>query len=324
MLGLFLQDDAVEKISAMDIDPLVKHHAIDVIENGFTVIKGAFPPEVCKKFISDFKRFAELNDDIFAANRDKNGHYPRIVNLHMAMNGLIDLFSRNNVLLAVEDLLFGAPTSLYTTLFYEIGSQQPLHRDTPVFCTRPEYLYFGNTVYLEDANDENGCLEVLRGGHKLPELDREAMAIKRYGSLDAIPAQDGEAWIEYQNAVVAQGAAAGLKSEKVYVNAGDALIWHPQLPHGGSAIKDIGRTRFSLVMHTTPHQVPVYHQNVFFNPSRAFPEQPAWSFFEWQERQIANQNYGVSFDHVSNYPLPKFKPLPVEGQPARAKRWGIF
>lgn len=324
MLGLFLQDDAVDKISAMNIDPLVKRHAIEVIEEGFTVIKGAFAPEACRKVIADFKRFTALNEKIFAENRRDDGHYPRIVNLHMAMKELIDLFTRNSVLLAVEDVLFGAPTSLYTTLFYEIGSQQPLHRDTPVFCTRPEYLYFGNTVYLETANDENGCLEVMRGGHKLPELDREALAVARYGSLDNIPPQDGDAWIEYQNKVVAQGYAAGLSSEKVYVDTGDALIWHPQLPHGGSAIKDMSKTRFSLVMHTTPVGVPVYHQNVFFNPSRAFPERPAWTFFDQAGRKIANQDYGVSFDHVSNYPIADFAPLTAEAEGGRRKLWGIF
>ena len=31
-----------------------------------------------------------------------------------------------------------ARTSLYTSLFYETGSEQPIHRDTPLFCTRPE------------------------------------------------------------------------------------------------------------------------------------------------------------------------------------------
>jgi hypothetical protein len=45
--------------------------------------------------------------------------------------------------------------TLYSSIFYETGSQQSLHRDTPVFTTRPEYLYFGNTVYLEPAGEEN-------------------------------------------------------------------------------------------------------------------------------------------------------------------------
>lgn len=308
MAGFFLQPDAVDQIHKMDIDPLVKTHAIEVIENGFTVVRGAVSKADCQEMIKKFNRFAELNAEIFNHNKLANGHYPRIVNLHMVLQELLPLFTRNKTWIAVQDLLFGAPTSLYTSLFYEIGSQQPFHRDTPVFCTRPEYCYFGTTVYLEPAGEENGCLEVLKGGQKIPELDREALAIRRYGSLDNIPNLDNEAWMEYQDTTVANGLAMGLKSEKVYVEAGDSLIWHPQLPHGGAAIKDMTRTRYSLVMHTTPVGMPVYHQNVFFNPSREFPLSPPWNYFDFEGRKIV-ENGMISFDHRNDYPLSAFKRL---------------
>ena len=120
-------------------------------------------------------------------NRNPAGHYPRIGNLHAAMPELVPLFTRNPIWLQVQDVLFGAPTALDTSLFYEVGSEQSMHRDTPLFTTRPEYLYFGSTVYFEPTSDENGCLEVMEGGHLLPELDRGSIALRRFGSLDELP-----------------------------------------------------------------------------------------------------------------------------------------
>lgn len=307
MRGLFLQTDAIDQLWALDLPEIVRIHALDVVENGYTVIQGAVPPETCAAVIAAFRRNEAANPAIFAANQNPLGHYPRIVNLHNVMPELTRLFTRNNVYLAVLDALFGAPASLYTSLFYEIGSQQPLHRDTPVFSTRPEYHYFGSTVYLEDAGAENGCLEVLEGGHLMPELDREEIARRRYGDLDKIPALDGDAWMEYQDTVVANGKSQGMRIRDVPVKAGDTLIWHPQLPHGGTPIRDPNRTRFSLVMHVTPEGIPVYHQNAFFAPSKEFSERPGWGYYEVDGRQIADQRHGVSFGHDRNYTLDQFK-----------------
>ena len=241
MVGLFLQPNAAELISAMPIDALVKQHALEVIAKGYTVVKGGIPPQLCRDTIAAFRRFEAANEDVFALQRNPLGHYPRIGNLHAAIPELLPLFTRNPIWLQVQDVLFGAPTALYTSLFYEVGSEQSLHRDTPLFTTRPEYLYFGSTVYLEPAGDENGCLEVMEGGHTLPELDREAIARRRYGSLDNIPQMDGGIWNEYQNTVVAQGRERSLPVKRLYVEAGDSLIWHPQLPHGGTPINDRSR-----------------------------------------------------------------------------------
>jgi ectoine hydroxylase-related dioxygenase (phytanoyl-CoA dioxygenase family) len=306
MLGRFLQPDAAALIEALDIDPAARARAREVVEDGYTVMKGAIPLDQCQAVIAGFRTLEQQNEALFAPSRNAQGHYPRIVNLHYALPELARLFTRNTILLDTLDALFGAPTSLYTSLFYEVGSQQPIHRDTPVFSTRPEYLYFGVTVYLEPADDENGCLEVLPGGHKIPELDREAMAIRRYGSLDAIPNFDNTMWKEYQNAVLAEGLARGLQRRKLHVGAGDTLIWHPQLPHGGTRIRDHSRTRFSFVMHVTPEGVPVYHQNVFFAPSKPMPETASWGYDDVNGRKIAGHGGGVSFGHQHNYHKDQF------------------
>src|SRR5258708_28100660 len=44
-------------------------------------------------------------------------------------------------------------------------------------------------------------------------------------------------------------AARGLKEAEFHGRSGDVLIWHAQLFHGGRAIRDMARTRSSLVVH---------------------------------------------------------------------------
>lgn len=164
---------------------------------------------------------------IFDKHLDADGHYPRIINLHLALPKVLSVFTDNPVALGVQDSFFNAGSSIYTTMNHERGSAQPIHRDTPYFCTRPEYHYLGVWVALEDANKVNGCLEVINKGHLRTELDRERLALEEFESLDLVPANSKVMWEEYQDRGIRRFMEAGLKVEKVAVKAGDTVIWPP-------------------------------------------------------------------------------------------------
>ncbi len=299
-------DDAriPSKLAALDDD--IRIHAHNIIENGFTVIKNSIPKSHCSNLIEKFEQFADKNSDKFKRFIDADGHYPRIVNLHAAFTDLFDLFSKNHIGHRVQQTLFEATPCLYTSLFYERGSAQTPHRDTPVFSTRPEYFYFGVWVALENANLQNGALQVYPGGHKFPELDRESIALKRFGSLDDIPPTSNDLWIDYQNEVERQCKEAGLTLQSLCVEAGDTVIWHPQLPHGGGPIADISKSRFSFVMHTTPVGVPVYHQDKFFNPRGEAAIDAPWRYekVDGAYRVIHDE---VNFAHKESFPVSAFQ-----------------
>ena len=89
------------------------------------------------------------------------------------------------------------------------------------------------------------------------------------------------------------------------MNKGDTIIWHPQAPHGGAEILDLKRTRYSLVMHTTPLGVPVYHHNVFFYPSRPASDKAPWQYVEQSGRRYADFR-DVSFGHQRPHRLEEF------------------
>ncbi|WP_460415320.1 phytanoyl-CoA dioxygenase family protein [Pseudomonas sp. microsymbiont 2] len=287
------------------LEPDVRTHVKNLLEDGFTVIRNSFSREECAELIEKFKDFARKNSDKFSKYLDADGHYPRIANLHAAFTDLLKLFEQNTIAYKVQQAMFDATPSLYTSLFYERGSAQDIHRDTPYFSTKPEMYYLGVWVALEDANEQNGALNVMRGGHKIPEPDRTAIALANYPSLAEVPSSSAELWSDFQAEVQRLCAQAGIEKEQVCVNAGDTVIWHPQLPHGGGAIQDFSKTRFSFVMHTTPLGVPVYHHDKFFNP-----QAPAELDSGRPYKQFGNSRYlqhnDVDFAHVELFPIESF------------------
>ncbi len=122
--------------------------------------------------------------------------------------------------------------------------------------------------------------------------------------------------MEYQDTVAADGLAQGLAIRRLPLNAGDALIWHPQTPHGGSRIEDRSRTRFSIVMHVIPADVPVYHPDVFFNPRADFETRLYYPYQQTGGRAIVDQRPGgVGFGHEHSYPLSAFAPIGQDALP---------
>lgn len=289
----------------------IRLYVEQIIEDGFTVIPRSVSQQLCDDAIAGFKRLENVNREAFFEFVDKDGHYPRIINLHAAIPEVFALFTKNPLAYRVQETLFDARPCLYSSLFYERGSAQDIHRDTPVFSTKPEHFYFGVWVALEDSDPGNGALQVCRGGHKLPELDREQIALKRFNTLDAIPPTSNDLWVDYQNQVQKQCAEAGIKPESIYVKAGDTIIWHPQLPHGGGPIADLTRTRFSLVMHTTPVGVPVYHQDKFFNPTAPAPLDASW-WYEEVDGHIRMKVDDINFGHTKSFKLSSLNvPAPL-------------
>jgi phytanoyl-CoA hydroxylase len=305
----FMDPEAIpDGIAGVDAD--IRPYVEDLIRDGVTVIKKSVSRDICSQLIAQFKQFSEINSDKFEQFVDAEGHYPRIINLHCAFPELFKLFSENQLAYRVQEAMFRAKPCLYTSLFYERGSAQPPHRDSPVFTTAPEHFYFGVWVALEDANAQNGALQVFRGGHALPELDREAMALRHFDSLEAIPDFTQELWAEYQDSVTRQCEDAGLVPESLCVEAGDTVIWHPQLPHGGGPIEDITKSRFSFVMHTTPVGVPVYHQDVFFNPRGNHSLQAKWEYREEDGKMLVDHEM-IDFAHKKMFDRKLFEQLPA-------------
>ena len=278
-------------------DPFIRAHALDLMEKGFCVVTNSVDDQLVNKARDAFFEWKERNAQQFLPDFFReNGRLDRVVNLHAALPEFRDLFVRNRAL-AVQDYLFQQETILYTSLFFEVGSTQALHRDTPLFWTKPANHYFGMWVALEGADSDNGPLRVVPGSHRLPLLDRNAIARQKYADVENVKPIDNDLWLIYQEQIGRLCAEHGLVEQEVHVEQGDTVIWHPLLVHGGAMIRNLARTRLSLVIHTTPKGVPVFHNDVFFNVSKAVTDLAPWSYTDIGGRFMMRA-HSVSIGHA--------------------------
>lgn len=116
---------------------------------------------------------------------------PRVVNLHEKFEVLKKIFTSSKAL-NFQDLIFQQEAIMYTSLFFERGTSQPIHRDIPYFWTNPSNHYFGMWVALENATLRNGALMGVPKGHKLRDTDRASFLKQLNRSSDSIKGIDPE------------------------------------------------------------------------------------------------------------------------------------
>lgn len=296
----FDSDSASRRVTKELKDPWARGKVVELIEQGFTIIESGIALEICDQAAVEFLNWKKRNEHALSKFREADGRLMRIINFHQTLPVLKTLFSRNRSL-ALQDYLFKKETALYTSLFYEQGSAQPIHRDIPLFWTYPGFMYFGMWIALEDTDDENGPLEVIPGGHRIGLIDRGAIAAQRFNEPMTIPPMSNELWIDYQDEVARRVVEKRLTKKKIYVKKGDVILWHPLAPHGGASINDPSRTRLSFVLHTTPKGVPVFHMDVFFDPSRQVQKHARWTYSNFEGRAIAETGpmsigHGIEYD----------------------------
>jgi len=247
-------------------------HEESILKNGYTIIENSVESNLIDVFLEDYEKFKEST---LSKHKEKlnsedliNDKYRRLVNLHLVIPSLSDLFCFNKAL-EVTDNLFSSPTTLYTSLYYEIGSGQSLHRDTPYFWTNPGYGYFGVWLALEDVDDENGALNIVPESHKiLDSFEFREILGKKFIENGSINPYSSELWDEYQKTIKKECDTLGLKQKSISIKKGSTLIWHPQLMHGGLPVKNKDRSRHSFVSHVTPKNYEVFAQDKYFNPNQ--------------------------------------------------------
>jgi len=111
-----------------------------------------------------------------------------------------------------------------------IGGEVGLHQDSSFLYTEPMSC-IGFWFALEDANEENGCLQAMTGGHKIPLKKRFRLSENggtEFELLDDVPWPDQPL-------------------DMLEVEAGTLIILHGQLPHYSAANKSTkSRQAFSL------------------------------------------------------------------------------
>lgn len=128
----FMRSDYTEDERYKVLPLAIKELDDNFMRDRYVVIKGAIDESVRLNVLDELRGFIDRNKDYFSKFRNEFGYLERVINLHLALHCLVDMFSSATRVLEFQDALFASKTSIYTSLYFEKGSSQDIHRDTPI------------------------------------------------------------------------------------------------------------------------------------------------------------------------------------------------
>lgn len=284
---LWIDRPDAEEILALKIASNPAKDAIcSLIQEGFTVIRGAHTPELCGAVVDDYQRYVEINRDYVMKNLDALGREKRLVNFHLWSSAAAKI-GTNLKLMEILDLLFDTETAVYTSLTFKYGTQQPVHRDAPHFATWPPKRFAGVWTALEPVRIEAGPLFYHAGAHRFT-IDPQRFMNEAIQRLPNKPVREQLLMaLDLYNGEVIRIAPTVSDAKTLELQIGDTVIWHPELPHGGSPASDPYLTRKSVVFHCSPVNVQVHQHDAFFSHIGPEAPPPRYGYREENGRKFA-------------------------------------
>lgn len=279
--------EAQAQMRARGLHSEVLAHGLELIRSGFTIVPEAVDGQTCRAAMDDFARYLRQHQEDSKGRTDALGRHYRFVNFHLASEAAMAI-GMNERVLRILDFLFGYKAAVYTSLYFEYGTGQPIHRDSPFFHTFPINYFVGVWTALEDIHPDSGPLTYVPGGHRW-EIDHQAI-FKRIRNENPKQTQEwcvNQALQDYYGVVIKRAADSGA-AVSLPLRRGDTAIWHGQAPHGGSPIVNKALTRTSIVFHCVPESVQVYHQDVFFTHPPSIQPPPRFDYSSRGNRMYAN------------------------------------
>lgn len=279
-------DDAMERIALAPVSEEIKAIARALHTDGIAVIRGANSKEVCRSVVADYKRYSEENEDYVRSNLTEEGREKRLVNFHLRSDGAAKIGCNPGILSAL-DFIFGRETAVYTSLTFKYGTQQCVHRDTPHFATWPSRMFVGMWTALEDVSPDAGPLFYHPGAHRMP-VDPRVFMDEANSLLPGAPLNERLLMaLDLYNGNIIQRTPQVAPAKLLEMEAGDTVVWHPEMPHGGSSATDPGHTRWSIVFHCAPIDVQVHQHDKFFTHQGPAAPPDRYGYFERFGRSFA-------------------------------------
>jgi ectoine hydroxylase-related dioxygenase (phytanoyl-CoA dioxygenase family) len=226
------------------------HHFTD---NGYLTAPLGFGAEVGDRMEADIEELWRIRPyDLAAApsaggrisfrdfpdDRRKVGY--RIADLHSHSATALDLYLHPEIFRLVE-LILGQTAVAFQSLYFRYGSEQSLHRDPMFVVTRPASHLVAAWIALEDITDGSGPLLYAPGSHRSPwhEFEEDKITLSDKGG-----GPKRQEWSEARARMLEH-----LEVQRFTPSAGEVLIWHGGLLHGGAKVTDPQSTRRSYVVH---------------------------------------------------------------------------
>jgi phytanoyl-CoA hydroxylase len=280
------QPGSMDKVEAAQVGYFEKTVARDLINTGLAILRGAHDPIICRAVIKDYERYTSENREYVRANLDSLGREKRLVNFHQWSDAAMRIGTNKSIMSAL-DFVFGSETCVYTSLTFKYGTQQPVHRDSPHFATWPRGYFVGMWTALEPVNEDTGPLFYHPGAHRFKVSESECFEEAKRRRPEAPQREQMALALDLYNGEIIRMAPTVAKAERLIVNIGDTVIWHPEMPHGGSPANKEMATRWSVVFHLAPAAVQVHQHEAFFAHDISVEPPARYGYSEAYSRKIA-------------------------------------
>jgi phytanoyl-CoA hydroxylase len=227
-------------------------------QNGFLVLSDVFKPREIREAVAFLERLwterrSPENPMVIDTKLDSNGQRKylrdadesdkrsvyKLNDAFLLHPEVRDLCLKPRMAAILKELVDG-DVCVCNSLHFERGSQQSLHVDTFYMPPPAGGVLIATSICLEDVHPDAGPLNYVAGSHAIPPfLNGDG------GRNVRTPEEQDQANWYYRSAI----SDRKMTDEKFLGRAGDVIIWHEQLLHGGSPIQDMSRTRKSLVTH---------------------------------------------------------------------------
>ncbi|MCB0675848.1 MAG: phytanoyl-CoA dioxygenase family protein [Saprospiraceae bacterium] len=219
------------------------------VEQGYMILRGFYRQESIDLLNEEVDRLLQ------EGQTDFNYTQRKIMDAFRESELVDQRFFRNPDLLRLLDFTLGRKVVPFQTIHFVEGSEQRAHSDAIHMTTEPQGYLIAAWTALEKTHPGNGPLFFYPGSHRLPFL-----SCQDYPSGNTRWQIGANSYRNYEEAIDSLIKKHRLKKEFFYAEPGDVLIWHSNLLHGGSPIKEPGATRRSMVAHYFVEDVICYHE----------------------------------------------------------------
>ena len=226
--------------------PAVQEKLVNWSSNGYLILENFFAEGTCDKINK------EIDDLITSKKLSFTGNRMMFANKKSA---LIKTVVNDELLKSILGFILDKEVVPFQTINFLQGSQQRAHSDSIHMTTYPLGYLIAAWIALEDVSAENGPLFYYPGSHKLPYLlnsdFNEGETFLTLGKKD---------YTDYEDVLEKLVIDRKFERKEFYAKKGDILVWHANLIHGGSPIRDKNSTRKSMVVHYYASDVIKYHE----------------------------------------------------------------
>ena len=237
---------APQKDLFQQFSPAVQEKLVNWSSNGYLILENFFDEGTCDKINK------EIDDLITSKKLSFTGNRMMFANKKSA---LIKTVVNDELLKSILGFILDKEVVPFQTINFLQGSQQRAHSDSIHMTTYPLGYLIAAWIALEDVSAENGPLFYYPGSHKLPYLlnsdFNEGETFLTLGKKD---------YTDYEDVLEKLVIDRKFERKEFYAKKGDILVWHANLIHGGSPIRDKNSTRKSMVVHYYASDVIKYHE----------------------------------------------------------------